>query len=109
MADYFDMNNYECEKTKIQLYLKNKTQKLVKIEDIKVGQMIWIDFMPFSQKYLDVLIPKLGVVTKVSEVNDIWDYQIKDLDGQITELFHLGVSYYGDSLGYDYTIYLIEE
>jgi hypothetical protein len=74
----------------------------VNLTDLKVGDMVTIRFHPYSQKYLDELTPKEGEIVEVG--NNFFDYMIKN-SNNIVCLFHEAVSYYGDTLGYDYTIY----
>jgi hypothetical protein len=74
----------------------------VNLTDLKVGDVVTIYFHPYSQKYIDMLTTKQGTIVAIG--NNNFDYMIKKED--TTEyLFHEGVSYYGDTLGYDYTIY----
>lgn len=79
----------------------------INLKDLKVGDNVTITFCPYSQKYLDYLTPKTGVIVEVGKY--YFDYRIKTDSGTEYEseenLFHEGVSYYGDTLGYDYTIY----
>jgi hypothetical protein len=67
---------------------------------------VYITFSPYSQKYLDELTPKYGKVVSIGE--KYYEFIIKtpfDID---VYLFHDSVSYYGDSLGYEYDIYLVK-
>ena len=75
----------------------------VNLTDLKVGDIVTIRFHPYSQKYLDELTPKEGEIVEVG--NNFFDYMIKNSNDNIVCLFHGAVSYYGDTLGYDYTIY----
>lgn len=79
---------------------------IVNFKDLCVGDNVTIHFYPYSQRYLDELTSKEGEITNIGP--NIFDYKIKTnavSPGYIEYLFHDGVSYYGDSLGYDYTIY----
>lgn len=55
---------------------------------------------------------KYGKIVQVSKSNNVFDYKILTQDYEyqslIECLFHLGISYYGDSLGYDYSINLVD-
>jgi hypothetical protein len=73
------------------------------LKDLRVGDKVYIRFCPYSQKYLDELTPKEGEIVEIG--NNFFDYMIKNENNNIVCLFHEGVSYYGDTLGYDYTIY----
>jgi hypothetical protein len=74
----------------------------INIEDLKIGQIIVVYFIPYSQKYIYSLHPKFGKIYSVSD--NLHEIQIINTDNKIEKLFHDGVSYYGDSLGYDYEI-----
>ena len=74
----------------------------VNLTDLKVGDMVTIYFYPDSQKYLDVLTPKEGMIVAIGDNN--FDYKIKT-EYATEYLLHDCVSYYGDTLGYEYTIY----
>jgi len=75
----------------------------VNLTDLKIGDIVTIYFYPDSQKYLDMLTPKKGTIIAIGD--NLFDYMIKMEDDTNSHLFHEGVSYYGDTLGYDYTIY----
>jgi ABC-type polysaccharide/polyol phosphate transport system ATPase subunit len=79
------------------------TSNKVNLTDLKIGDMVTIRFHPYSQKYLDELTTKEGTVVEVG--TNFFDYMIKNSNDNIVCLFHGAVSYYGDTLGYDYTIY----
>jgi hypothetical protein len=78
------------------------TSNTVNLTDLKIGDIVTIYFYPYSQKYLDMLTPKKGTI--VATGNNNFDYRIK-MEETTEYLLHEGVSYYGDTLGYDYTIY----
>lgn len=91
--------------------------KYIKIDELKVGQKIHVSFCPDSQKYLDLLRPKTGVI-ETFEINEYYDkffneYRkdyniiIKNEDGKLEPMLHDGLSYMGHSLGYSYSIKLI--
>ena len=79
------------------------TSNKVNLTDLKIGDMVTIRFHPYSQKYLDELTTKEGTIVEVG--TNFFDYMIKNSNDNIVCLFHEAVSYYGDTLGYDYTIY----
>jgi len=90
----------------------------VYISKLKINQNIYITFIPHSQKYLDILLPKKGKIISIqkniyyneylerSEFN--YDIKIQNENGLVEKLLHDSVSYFGNSLGYEYTIYLID-
>jgi hypothetical protein len=82
--------------------------KYIKIDELKVGQKIHISFFPDSQKYLDLLTPKTGIITTIDKFRKDYNIIIKNEDGKLEPLLHEGVSYMGHSLGYFYTITLVE-
>ena len=96
----------------------NKTCILIDINDIKIGDNIYINFIPDSQKYIYELYSKCGSVESIEIKNQINPYTdknenyykiiIKNSSDNLEELFHEGVSYLGTSLGYSYFIYLIK-
>ncbi len=87
-------------------------------KDIQVGQTVYAQFFPYSQKYIGLLVPKFGQVQTVgneqfydtinSKTYEFFKITIKNIDGLIEDLFHPAVSYYGLSLDYDYIINLVE-
>jgi len=91
--------------------------KPININDLKIGQQIYINFIPYSQKYLDILNSKIGTIYSINKFNYFdeisnrnetrYDIKIKNNEGEIGDLLHESVSYYGNSLGYDYCIYLL--
>ncbi len=107
----------------IQKY-KSKNKKFIKtnFSDISVGDIIYIIFFPYSQKYIDDLTPIYGTVKEikdelsyVSELDDdiYFDKQtierlILELNGQVVSGSHGWVSYFGNSRGYEYTIYKLK-
>lgn len=97
ITEYIDKNNI-------------KSKKHVQITELKPGQRILIEFLPYSQKYIYKLYPKFGTIEEInwSDEEMEFDVRIKNMNGQIEYMFHPSVSYYGDSLGYEYVIYLLE-
>jgi hypothetical protein len=111
MFDNYEIINYENEVNKIEQLTKNYTKKPIQLNKLKVGQIITINFYPNSQKYIYILTPKFGEIVEVSETANVFDYKFLSYTSesqQIELLFHLGVSYYGTSLDYDYYINEVE-
>jgi hypothetical protein len=86
----------------INTFLLNKEKNLINdISDLKINDIVHINFIPDSQKYINDLFPKFGKIMFI-ENNQII---IENLDKVYEELLHDGVSYIGQSLGYSYYIY----
>lgn len=105
---YYDQEQidiYNIKSNKINNYVNNilllKKKILINISDLKLNDLILIDFIPDSQKYIYDLYPKIGKIISISEENII----INNLDNENEELLHDNVSYLGQSLGYSYSIY----
>jgi hypothetical protein len=80
--------------------------KSVSVNDVNIGDKIIAYFYPSSQKYIVDLYPKFGTVNEILlENNDIERINIITPDGGKENLAHFYVSYFGDSRGYDYSIY----
>ena len=113
----YEIEEYEKATNEIKLIISNKKLKKVNLNEIKIGDMIYISFYPCSQKYIYTLIPKIGKVISIEnktiinydeKEEDIIDVKIKNNTNEVEQLLHPGVSYMGHSLGYDYLIYLVE-
>jgi len=103
--DFYDQ--YEIEyflqiNKKLNNYLIDTMITPIDIQDLKIDQEVVIYFTPYSQKYIYSLYPKFGKIHSISD--DFNQIQIINQSKQIEKLLHDGVSYYGDSLGYDYVI-----
>ena len=94
---------YEQITQKIQNILINKQMMEIKEEDININDNIYIIFMSYSQKYIYSLYPKYGTVMSIDNNNII----IKNINNENENILHDNISYFGDSLGYEYTIYKI--
>ncbi len=109
---YLDDTDYNLITDELQKIISNKKLTPLKLSEVKNGDQVYINFYPNSQKYIYTLYPKLGTVEKIKmykfDNNEIPSVTIKNHKGEIEDLFHEGVSYYGDSLGYDYSIFLVE-
>jgi|UniRef100_A0A6C0EC33 hypothetical protein len=111
--------NYNKCIDEIENIKKNKSCTSIDINKIKIGELIYIIFMPYSQKYIYDLYPKCGYVQSIEIINSInpftnkteenYNIIIKNMSNIDENLLHDGVSYFGQSLGYDYMIYLINE
>ncbi len=112
MCSWFDDSEYNTVVEKTDKIIENKNKIPIKLLDVKIGDNIYIQFHPYSQKYIYSLYPKVGIVNSIENYvfngNEFPSITITNSEGNPEELFHGGVSYFGDSLGYDYSIYLIE-
>ncbi len=108
-------------------FIKNyesQEKKFVQINfsEINIGDVIYILFYPYSQKYIDDLTPIFGTVTEIkNEFPNVlnFDSEIKfdtqtierlvlELNGELIRGSHEWVSYFGNSRGYEYTIYKLK-
>lgn len=88
--------------------------KYIAFSDIKLGDNVIINYMPFSQKYIEYY-DEQKVYGKVffidNDANDVLMYHdTKDgetITRHITSAERLFCSYYGDTRGYDYCVYLL--
>ena len=94
---------YEQITQEIQNILINKRAIEIKIENININDNIYIVYMPYSQRYIYLLYPKYGNVISIDNNNII----IKNINNETENILHDNISYFGDSLGYEYTIYKI--
>jgi hypothetical protein len=87
-----------------------RQRQRINIEDVKVDDMIYIEYTPYSQKYLDEYVPRSGkVVSKEKrycrnfyscEEQLYYDLKIMNSDGKIESALDSCDDYF-------YTIYLI--
>lgn len=90
------INNY------INTILSNKQKIAIDdISNLELNDIIHINFIPDSQKYIYDLYPKFGKIISIENEKII----IENLDDAHEDLLHEGVSYMGQSLGYSYYIY----
>jgi hypothetical protein len=112
MFNDYEIEDYENEVEKIQQLTSQLKKTPIKLDEIKVNQSVVINFYPNSQRYIYILTPKYGKVVQVSDSDNVFDYKIVSYNSKSESeseyLFHTGVSYFGDSLGYDYSINLVE-
>ena len=94
---------YEQQLNSFNQYIGGKELVKVKLEDLKIGDIVYVQFCPYSQKYLYDLIPKYGEIISIGD-----EYKIKNQHDFEERLLYGSVSYYGDTLGYDYDIYLVK-
>jgi len=99
-----DKEKYDYENIKINEYISNNNKKEISIDELKIDDIIKIEFIPDSQKYIYDLYPKFGKIISINNDNNII---IKNLDNNFENLLHDSVSYYGDSLGYSFIIFKI--
>ncbi len=113
-----EIKNYEESTDYITNLIANSKIKPIEISDLQVNDTVYINFYPNSQKYIYSLYPKYGKVLSIKldkhfdnlEKKYYQNYIIKiqNHNGLIENLLHDGVSYYGTSLGYDYSLYLVQ-
>lgn len=109
MFDLYDMENYNEKNEEIDQFIKNRTVAPIELSELKVGQTVVVYFNPYSQKYIHILTPKIGKIVQISKTYDLDEYQILCFDSNEPEkLFHNGVSYIGNDLGYTFNIDLIQ-
>ncbi len=115
--DEFEIEEFENTSEDIRKNIENKKLTRTELENIKVGDVVYINFIPDSQKYIYLLTPKLGKVTKIQnrkmlncyeEEENVTFVTIHNYKNEEEDLLHPGVSYMGHSLGYDYSLYLVE-
>jgi hypothetical protein len=119
--------NYDeqcLELTKFKSKHENNEQKFIKTHfaNINVGDIIYITFFPYSQKYIDDLYPLFGTVKEIKLIEKIVDesndisfdtFTIEKLvlvnDDKTFNGYHDWVSYFGNSRGYEYSIHKLVE
>jgi hypothetical protein len=101
------MDNYNTIITNIHNIIKDKSKKEIKINQLKINDYVYIEFYPDSQKYIYDLTPKLGIITNIINDSPYPNIKIINFLDQEEELLHDGCSYFGQSLGYEFNIYLI--
>lgn len=67
---YFNYKN-ECDKHKELLGTKGKWLH-VNLYDLKVGDIVYLEYLPSSQKYLNYHTPECGKITEISEEKEIF-------------------------------------
>ena len=109
---YFNDYEYNLIQEELKKIISKNKLIPIKLSDIKIGDKLYIDFQPYSQKYLYILHSKLGIVEDIkihhTKDNNFPSVMIKNHKSEVEDLFHDGVSYLGDSLGYDYNIFLVK-
>ena len=107
MEDYRE--NYTNIVNNINNIINTKNKEEININDLKINDYIYIDFIPDSQKYIYDLTPKLGIISSIINNNDdIPNITILNYNDIYENILHDYCSYYGTSLGYTYTIFLIK-
>lgn len=97
-----------------EIYNKITLNKLIPVEilDLKIGDKILVNFYPYSQKHISSLHSKMGTIKNIEfdKLNDdVTSFvTIKNYKEEVENLLHEGISYYGDTLGYNYSIFLIK-
>jgi len=102
------LNNIE--KFKLQYSDLNYDWVIESCNNLSVGDIIITYFSPLSQKYIYDLYPIYGKIIEISKqtenIDDIIDtIKLLDENGNIISASHLWTSYFGNSRGYDYTVY----
>lgn len=112
------------ELNKFKAIYENKDNKFITVNfnDISVGDIIYINFYPYSQKYVYDLYPLFGTIQSIEPINKIDTVDTIDiaysnndelnierimlnLNNKIFPAYHNWVSYFGNSRGYEYSIY----
>ena len=78
-----------------------------RLNELKVGDIVRIEYIPASQKYIDYYTDIIGQVIYIDVDND--DMLIANISGDTTTIYSMErehCSYYGDTRGYDYVINL---
>ena len=114
-----DEYNYyiECNNI-IQNIIKDKSCTEIEINNIKVGDYIYIEFIPDSQKYIYTLYPKCGCVELITinkvynsiqkKYENVYDIIIRNNNNIEENLLHDSVSNaYSFGYGYSYNIFLL--
>jgi len=127
MFDYFDDSKYneECEKLKQfkSVWETNDFKfKKTNFDDLKPKDIIYIEFLPYSQKNIYSLYPIFGVIEEIKpliptinssneQLNDLTIERLilKSNDNNTHQGFHHWTSYFGNSRGYDYMIYRLKQ
>ena len=125
-TEIYNQHNKLAEEFKQKHQLANiKSEWVIKnVSDIKVDDKIVIYFYPDSQRYINTLYPIYGIVQKIltdKELNineetkrelysdfDLEKLVIQKEDSDEIVGAHGWVSYYGNSRGYFYTIYILD-
>ena len=101
---------------------ENVNKKFVhtQFEDLCISDIIYIEFYPYSQKHIDNLYPLFGKIKEIKKTipsfdkdnkNDIYfdNLTIEKLvlthNDKIFDGFHYWTSYYGNTRGYEYSVY----
>lgn len=78
--------------------------KIINICDVKIGDIVYIEYITMSQKYIDSYPPVYGKIFCRNE-NGVYLYFFKDGEKKYQEIELPGCGYFG-SRCYEYTIYL---
>lgn len=98
----------------------NKKFIRTQFDDLNIGDIIYIQFYPYSQKHIDDLYPLFGTIKEIKTTIPSFDKDNKNdmhfdnltieklvltYDEKIFDGFHYWTSYYGNTRGYEYSIY----
>lgn len=86
---------------------KKKVFQDVFVDDLKIGDQVFITFCPDSQKYIDLLQPVEGIVSKIGQ--NFQDLMLKDEKGNEFYAAYDSLHFFGMSLGYSWWINKIVE
>jgi hypothetical protein len=85
-----------------ELWKNNRSFGHIHWSEVRVGMDVYVEFIPYSQKYIDELTPIWGRVVQIGDaINDIK----VEREGDTVDLMRSGVHFFGMGNGYDYTIY----
>ena len=88
-----------------ELWKNNRKFHSIHWDQVHIGMDVYVEFIPYSQKYIEELSPIWG---KVVQVGDSFNDIKVESGGEIVDLMRPGVHYFGMGNGYDYTIYTVQ-
>jgi len=114
LFDNNEENYYNTCYEQIETLINVKSYSEIFINDLKIGQTIFVTFSPDSQKYIYTLYPKCGYVHSIKRENlelesnlsfdNLFKIELQNLNNELEPLLHEPV---GSMYGYIYNIYLI--
>ena len=102
---------FERETKEVEEY-KNSFEgnwKIIGKDDIKIGDIVYVHYMTFSQRYMFDYVDECGRVKKIKknkETNDTEGVSILNHKKKIVNILKLGCGFYGT--GYEIIIYRLE-
>lgn len=119
-------SNYEEQNSDLKNFKKtHETDKKkfihTNFESLNVGDIIYIEFYPYSQKFIDELCPLFGTIKEIKKTipsfgdsdmvfdNLTIERLVLTSNGETFNGFHYWTSYYGNTRGYEYSIYKLND